>query len=61
MLDTIKVTQIASGIGSTNIQKRTLKGLGFRKLNQSKTLQDTPSIRGMVKRVKHLVKIETIK
>ena len=37
MLDTIKVTQIASGIGSTKIQKRTLKGLGFRKLNQSKT------------------------
>ena len=61
MLDTIKITQIASGIGSTKIQKRTLKSLGFRKLNQSKTLQDTPSIRGMVKRVKHLVKIETIK
>jgi len=61
MSNTIKITQIASGIGSTKIQKRTLKGLGFKRLNRSKTLQDNPSIRGMVKKVKHLVKVETVK
>jgi large subunit ribosomal protein L30 len=56
----IKITQIASGIGSTTNQKRTLKGLGFKKLNSSKTVQDDPSIRGMIKSVRHLIKVENI-
>jgi len=40
------------------VQKRTLKALGFRRLNQTVTLGDSASVRGMINKVKHLVKIE---
>jgi large subunit ribosomal protein L30 len=53
----IKVTQIRSGIGRPVAQRETLKGLGLGKPRSSKVLQDTPSIRGMIRKVSHLVEI----
>ena len=47
-----------SGIGCRGDQKRTLKALGFHRLNQSVTHNDSASIRGMIKKVRHLVKVE---
>ena len=55
---TIKVTQIASPIGKPDIQRATLIGLGLNKINRSRVLEDTPSVRGMIKKVSHLVKVE---
>lgn len=55
---TIKVTQIASPIGRPEVQKKTLIGLGLNKMNEVSELEDTPSIRGMIKKVAHLVKVE---
>ncbi|RMH60634.1 MAG: 50S ribosomal protein L30 [Zetaproteobacteria bacterium] len=56
---TITVRQIKSGIGYSRDQKATLRGLGFRRLNQVVELEDTPAIRGMVNKVRHLVRIES--
>ncbi|HET6613592.1 MAG TPA: 50S ribosomal protein L30 [Kofleriaceae bacterium] len=54
----LKVTQIRSGIGRPQIQRQTLAGLGLTKLHKSVLLQDTPSIRGMIRKVSHLVSVE---
>ncbi len=54
----ITVTLKRSGIGRPKDQKRTLVGLGFKKVNQSRTLKDTPEIRGMIRKVSHLVEIK---
>jgi len=54
----IRVRQIKSGIGYPKDQKATLVGLGFRRMNQTVELEDTPSVRGMVNKVRHLVSIE---
>ena len=55
---TIKVTQIASPIGRPEVQRKTLIGLGLNKMNKVSELEDTPSVRGMIKKVAHLVKVE---
>ena len=55
---TIKVTQIKSAIGRKPGQKETLIGLGLNKLNNTSVLEDTPSVRGMVNKVKHLIRVE---
>ncbi len=55
---TIKVTQIASPIGRPEVQRKTLIGLGLNKMNKTSVLEDTPSIRGMIRKVAHLVKVE---
>ena len=55
---TVKVTQIASSIGRPEIQRKTLIGLGLNKMNKTVELEDTPSIRGMIKKVSHLLRIE---
>ncbi len=52
------ITQVKSGIGYNESQKRTLKALGFRRLNQSIIHDDSGSIRGMINKVRHLVKVE---
>ncbi len=52
------ITWVKSGIGYAEDQRRTLKALGFRRLNQSVTHDDSPPIRGMINKVKHLVKVE---
>jgi len=56
--DTIRVRQIKSGIGYAKEQKATLIGLGFRRMNQVVELEDTPSVRGMINKISHLVRIE---
>ena len=53
----ITVMQVQSPIGRKSDQRKTLIGLGLNKLNRISILEDTPSIRGMVYKVKHLVKI----
>ncbi len=55
---TLKVTQIASPIGKPKDQRATLIGLGLNKMNRTAVLEDTPSVRGMIKKVSHLVKVE---
>ncbi len=52
------ITWVKSGIGYAGDQRRTLKALGFRRLNQTVTHSDSPSVRGMINKVKHLVKVE---
>lgn len=54
----IKVTQIGSPIGRKADQRQTLIGLGLNKMHRSKVLEDTNAVRGMINKVKHLVKIE---
>ena len=54
---TIIITQKKSPIGRQSYQRKTLIGLGLNKIGRSKKLEDTPSIRGMVSKVKHLVEI----
>lgn len=55
---TIKVTQIGSPIRRTKDQRATLVGLGLNKLHRTRELEDTPSVRGMVRKVAHLVRVE---
>ena len=54
----LHITWVKSGIGYSEDQKRTLKALGFHRLNQSVTHSDLGSIRGMINKVRHLVKVE---
>ena len=54
----LNITWVKSGIGYSKDQKKTLKALGFHRLNQSVTHDDSASIRGMVNKVRHLVKVE---
>ena len=54
----LNITWVKSGIGYAEDQKRTLKALGLRRLNQSITHDDSASIRGMINKVRHLVKVE---
>ena len=54
---TVTVEQYRSAIRRPEIQTRTLKGLGLNKLHRRRTLEDTPSVRGMIKSVQHLVRI----
>ena len=54
---TIKIKQIKSKIGYPIDQKRTLEALGLRKISQVVEKEDTPSIRGMIRKVHHLVTI----
>ena len=55
--NTLIVTQTKSPIGRQSDQKKTLIGLGLNKIGRSKVLNDTPSVRGMINKVKHLVKV----
>ena len=55
---TIKVMQIASPIGKPKDQRATLIGLGLNKMHKVSELEDTPAIRGMIRKVQHLVKVE---
>jgi large subunit ribosomal protein L30 len=57
----LRVTYVKSSIGYNKRQKSTIKALGFRKLNQTVEHDDTPSIRGMINSVSHLVAVEEVK
>ena len=54
----LKVTQVKSGIGRSTSQNKTLEGLGLRGPHRSKVLDDTPAVRGMIRKVSHLVIVE---
>ena len=60
MADKVKVTLLKSSIGNRKNQKEILKGLRLKKINGSRILENTPSVRGMIQKVQHLVRIETI-
>jgi len=55
---TLKVTQIGSPIRRPKIQRQTLIGLGLNKMHRTRELEDTPAVRGMIKKVSHLVRVE---
>lgn len=59
MADQIKVKLVKSGIGFPKDQRDTIKGLGLKKLQQTRVLNDTPAVRGMIKKINHLVEFET--
>jgi large subunit ribosomal protein L30 len=54
---TIKITQTGSPIRRTPDQKQTLIGLGLNKMHRTVELQDTPEVRGMIRKVQHMVQI----
>ena len=55
---TVKVTQIRSPIGRPGDQRATLIGLGLNKMHKTSELEDTPAVRGMINKVKHLTRVE---
>ena len=55
---TITVTQIGSPIGRRHDQEATLVGLGLNKRHRTRTLEDTPSVRGMINKVAHLLEVK---
>ena len=54
---TVTVVQIGSPIGRPADQEATLKGLGLNKRHRRRTLEDTPAVRGMIDKVRHLVRV----
>jgi len=54
----IRVTQVRSAIGFDRRQRATLRGLGFRRMGQTVEVVDTPAVRGMIRKVSHLVRVE---
>ena len=56
----LKVTQTGSPIRRAPDQEATLIGLGLNKMNRSRVLEDTPSVRGMVAKVAHMVRVEDV-
>ena len=56
----LKITQVKSGIGYPRLAKATLKALGIRRMQQTVQQPDNPAIRGMVFRIRHLVKVEEV-
>ena len=56
----LKITQIRSRIGYKQKAKKTLDALGLRKMNQTVEINDNPAIRGMIKKIDYLLKVEEI-
>lgn len=54
----IKVTLVKSVIGTKKDHRATVTGLGLRRLNSSRELLDTPAIRGMIRKIQYLLKVE---
>ena len=54
---TVTVKQIASPIGRKSVQREYLIGLGLNKINRVRTLEDTPSVRGIIAKAQHLVQV----
>ena len=57
----VKITQVISQLDCLEAQKRTIEALGLGRPNYSVIKKDSPQIRGMINRVKHLVKVEEVK
>ena len=56
----VRVIQIGSALGRKPGQKATLVGLGLNKIRRTRELEDTPSVRGMISKVAHLLKVEEL-
>jgi len=56
----LRITWVKSAIGRTEPQKRTIEALGLRRLHQVVEHEDNPSVRGMIQRVNHLVRVEEV-
>ena len=56
----LKVTQVRSVIGSLENHKRTVRALGLKRIRDERVHADTPQIRGMIQRVRHLVRVEEV-
>ena len=56
----VRVTQVGSPIGRPANQRATLVGLGLNRMHRSRVLEDTPSVRGMIDKVSHLVRAEPV-
>jgi len=54
----VKVTYVRSQIGFDQRQRATLRGLGLRRIRQTVELEDTPAVRGMINKVRHIVRVE---
>ena len=57
MVNKIYVKQIRSPIRRPDVQRKILKGLGLNKMNKISELIDTPSVRGMINKIRHLVQV----
>ena len=55
---TVTVTQLRSPAGREAYQRQTLIGLGLDRIRRSRTLEDTPAVRGMIARVRHLIRVD---
>ncbi len=60
MAGKLKITLVKSTIGAVPKNRKTAEALGLRKLNHSVEMPDNPAVRGMIQRVRHLVKVEEI-
>ncbi|MEE8395106.1 MAG: 50S ribosomal protein L30 [bacterium] len=58
MAGVVKIKLVKSPIGTPPKQRQCLQGLGLKKMNQERELEDTPSVRGMIFKVKHLVRAD---
>ena len=56
----LKITYVKSTIQGTRVQRETVRSLGFRKLHQTRIVEDSLMFRGMIARVHHLVKVEEV-
>ncbi|MHB1004458.1 MAG: 50S ribosomal protein L30 [Chloroflexota bacterium] len=56
----VRITQVRSGIGHPQNQRLTVRSLGLKRMHQTVEHEDSPSIRGMIKTVEHLVKVEKV-
>jgi large subunit ribosomal protein L30 len=59
-MSSLKVTQTKSVIGSKEGHKRTVRALGLRRIRDEKVHEDTPQVRGMIHKVRHLIKVEEV-
>ena len=57
----IKIKQLKSPIGRNKKQRETLISLGLNKINRERTLESNPAIKGMINKVKHLIKVDEVK
>ena len=57
----LKITQIGSPLGRKYDQRETLRALGLDKMNRSREIVDNPSVRGMLRKVAHLIRVEPVK
>jgi large subunit ribosomal protein L30 len=59
-MSSLRVTQVRSVIGSKQNHKRTVRALGLKRIRDSRVHEDTPQIRGMLHKVRHLVRVEEV-